>query len=235
MNEAQSTSGRRKIIIIGGSAAGPKAAARARRLDEHAEITILQKADDLSMASCGYPYYVGGVFDDRNQLLCTPTGTVRNPAFFLKAKGIVARTGTEVTAIDRSRQTVTARDLKTGQTDEVPYDRLILATGSRPKRPPIPGIDLAGITNLQSMQDADFLRKVRDERNIRKAVIIGGGLIGIETCEALNLAGIDITVIELFPQLLGFLDWQLSKLVEMHIRSKGGERPSERRHCGVSG
>ncbi len=211
----------RRVVVVGGSAAGPKAAAKARRLDEQAEITILQKSPDLSMASCGYPYYVGGVFDDRNMLLCAPTGVVRDPGFFLKAKGIVARTGVEVTEIDRAGKVVKARDVATGATEDIAYDRLILATGAKPKLPPIPGIDLAGVTTLQSMQDADFLRKVRDEKAIKRAVIVGGGLIGIETCEALHLAGLHITIVELLPQLLTFLDWQLAEVVENHVRSKG--------------
>jgi NADPH-dependent 2,4-dienoyl-CoA reductase/sulfur reductase-like enzyme/rhodanese-related sulfurtransferase len=211
----------RRIVVVGGSAAGPKAAARARRLDEKAEIVIVQKGPDLSMASCGYPYYVGGVFDDRNQLLTTPAGVVRNPGFYLKAKGIVARTETEATSIDRARKTVAVTSVRTGEREDIAYDRLILATGATPKKPPIPGIDLEGVTTLQSMQDADFLRKVRDEKRTKKAVIVGGGLIGIETCEALHLAGIHITVVELLPQILTFLDWQLAKLVELHIRSKG--------------
>lgn len=211
---------KKRIIVIGGSAAGPKAAAKARRLDENADIIIIQKAPDLSMASCGYPYYVGGFFDDRNMLLCTPTGVVRDPKFYLNAKGIVARTETEALKIDRQKKTVLVKDLKSGKDESVPYDRLVICTGAVPKRPPIPGADLAGITTLQSMQDADFLRKVRDDKLIKKAVIIGGGLIGIETCEALQLAGIEITVIEMLPQLLTFLDWELAKLVENHVRTK---------------
>ena len=210
---------KKRIIVIGGSAAGPKAAAKARRMDEHAEITILQKAPDLSMASCGYPYYVGGVFDDRNMLLCTPTGVTRDPMFYLNAKGIVAKTETEVTKIDPKGKTITAKNLRTGNEESFPYDKLIITTGSTPRKPPIPGIDLDGITTLQSMQDADYLRKIRDEKKIKKAVVIGGGLIGIETCEALQLAGIEITMIELLPQLLTFLDWEMAKLVENHVRS----------------
>ncbi len=212
--------GKKRIIVIGGSAAGPKAAAKARRLDEEAEIVIIQKAPDLSMASCGYPYYVGGFFDDRNLLICTPTGVVRDPKFYLNAKGIVARTETEAVGIDRKAKTVSIKDLKTGKGESLSYDKLILATGAVPKIPPIPGAGLDGITTLQSMQDADYLRRVRDEKTIKKAVIIGGGLIGIETCEALQLAGIEITVIEMLPQLLTFLDWELAKLVENHVRSK---------------
>lgn len=221
MSEQNPKSSPLRIVIVGGSAAGPKAAARARRLDERAEVMILQKSPELSMASCGYPYYVGGSFDDRNLLLSTPTGVVRDPEYYFKAKGIVARTETEVLRIDRERGVVTARDLKTGEQVTCGYDKLILATGSRPRRPPIPGVELQGITSLLTMQDADYLRRIADEGRIKKAVIIGGGLIGIETCEALHLAGIEITVLELLPQLLAFLDWQLAKLVENHVRSKG--------------
>lgn len=212
---------RKKIVVIGGSAAGPKAAARARRLDEHAEITIIQKAPDLSMASCGYPYYVGGTFNDRNMLICTPTGLIRDPNYYLNAKGIVARTETEAVKIDRNSKTVTIRDLKTGKEEEIKYDKLIIATGGVPRKVPVPGAELQGITTLQSMQDADFLRKIRDEKKVKKAVIVGGGLIGIEAAEALQLAGIEITIVEMLPQILTFLDGEIAKVVENHIRSKG--------------
>lgn len=212
---------RKRIIVIGGSASGPKAAAKARRIDNDAEVIILQKDADLSMASCGYPYYVGGFFNDRNQLLCTPAGLVRNPIFYLTAKDIDAKVNTEVTAINTKDHTVSFRSLPANETGTLNYDKLIIATGAVPRLPPVPGTDLDGITTLQSMKDADFLRKIRDEGKIKKAVVIGGGLIGIETCEALQLAGIEITVIELLPQLLTFLDWELAKLVENHVRSKG--------------
>ena len=212
---------RKRIVIIGGSAAGPKAAAKARRIDNDAEVIILQKDSDLSMASCGYPYYIGGYFDDRNMLLCTPTGVVRTPMFYLNAKDIEAKVNTEVTVIDRKNHSVSFRNLTTGETGTHTYDKLVMATGSYPQMPLVPGLDLDGITTLQSMKDADFMRKVRDEKKIKKAVIVGGGLIGIETCEALQLAGIEITVIELLPQLLTFLDRELAKLVENHVRSKG--------------
>ena len=212
---------KKRIVVIGGSAAGPKAAAKARRIDNDAEIIILQKDADLSIASCGYPYYVGGCFDDRNQLLSTPTGVVRSPLFYLNAKDIEARVNTEVTAIDRANRTVAFKNPATGEIGTLPYDKLIIATGSVPQMPPVPGIDLEGITTLQSMKDADFLRKVGDEGKIKKAVVVGGGLIGIETCEALHLAGIEITVVELLPQLLTFLDPELARLVENHVKSKG--------------
>ena len=211
----------KKIIVIGGSAAGPKAAARARRLDQDAEITIIQKDADLSMASCGYPYYVGGCFDNRNMLLSTPTGVTRDPKFFLNAKGITAITETEVVEINKEKHEIICKHLKNGTSETKSYDKLIITTGSKPRIPQIPGNDLEGITTLQSMKDADYLRKVRDDGKIKRAVIIGGGLIGIETCEALHLAGINITVIELLPQLLTFLDIELAKLVENHVKSQG--------------
>lgn len=209
----------KKIVVIGGSAAGPKAAARAKRLDPAAEVTIIQKAPEMSMASCGYPYFVGGVFNNRNALLSTPYGEVRDPHFFVNTKGITARTETVVTSIDRAGRTVQCRDMKSGKVDDLPYDKLIIATGAKPRKPSVPGIDLDGVTTLQSMRDADFLRRIRDEGTIKKAVVIGGGLIGIETCEALQLSGIDITVIEMLPQILMFLDWELAEVLENHVRS----------------
>ncbi|MBN2807356.1 MAG: FAD-dependent oxidoreductase [Prolixibacteraceae bacterium] len=210
----------KKIVVIGGSAAGPKAASKARRLNEFADITILQKDADLSMASCGYPYYVGGFFDNRNQLLSTPTGVVRDQKFYLKAKGINALVNTEALQIDRSKKIVKAQNLLTGEKFDVPYDKLILATGASPNIPPIEGVELEGITTLQSMRDADYLRKIRDEKKIQKAVVLGGGLIGMETAEALQLAGIEITIVELLPQLLAFLDFNMAKLVENYVKSK---------------
>lgn len=225
----------KKIVVIGGSAAGPKAAARAKRMDPTAEVTIIQKAPEMSMASCGYPYFVGGAFDNRNSLISTPYGEVRDPDFFVNTKGIIARTETEVTAIDRQNKTVTCRDLNSGATDRLPYDKLIIATGARPRKPPVPGIDLEGVTTLQSMADADYLRRVRDERRIGKAVVIGGGLIGMESCEALQLSGIDITVIETLPQILTFLDRELAELLENHVRSKGANVITDAKLAGFMG
>ncbi|ABK99582.1 FAD-dependent oxidoreductase [Pelobacter propionicus] len=225
----------KRIIVIGGSAAGPKAAARAKRLDPSAEVTIIQKAPEMSMASCGYPYFVAGVFNNRNALISTPYGEVRDPNFFVNTKGIRARTETEVTAIDRTQRTVTCRDLKSGVLDQLSYDKLIIATGAKPRKPPVPGIDLEGVTTLQSMRDADFLRRIRDEGAVKKAVVIGGGLIGIETCEALQLSGIDITVIEMLPQILMFLDWELAEILENHVRSKAANVITDVKLAGFLG
>jgi NADPH-dependent 2,4-dienoyl-CoA reductase/sulfur reductase-like enzyme/rhodanese-related sulfurtransferase len=213
----------KKLVVVGGSAAGAKAAAKARRLDQKAEITLIQREPDLSMASCGYPYYVGGVFNDRNMLLATPTGVVRDPAFFLKTKNIKALTETEAVAIDRKKKTVTYTALKTGKQNTIDYDKLILCTGAGAALPPIPGIDLDGVTTLLSMADTDYLRKVRDEKKITRAVVMGGGLIGVEACEALKESGISVTLVEMASDILTFLDPQLAKLTANHIKAKGVE------------
>ena len=213
----------RKIVVIGGSAAGAKAAAKARRLDQQAEITIIQGGPHLSMASCGYPYYVGGVFQDRKMLLATPTGVVRDPAFFAKTKNIRALTLTEAVAIDRRAKEVACRDLGTGRQLTIPYDKLILCTGGSAIPLPAQGGELAGVTHLLSMADSDFLRAVRDEKRASRAVIIGGGLIGVETCEALRTSGLNVTLVEIEPRILAWLDPQLAGLVANHMRGRGVE------------
>ena len=210
----------KRIVVIGGSAAGPKAASRARRMDENAQLTIIQKSKELSMASCGYPYYVGGFFDDRDQLLCSPAGVVRDSRYFWNAKRIETKVECEVTSIDPKKREVVYTSLEDGAENRILYDKLVIATGATPRMPSVPGVELDGITTLQSMHDADFLRKIKDEGKIKKAVVIGGGLIGIETCEALHLAGIEITLVEMLPQLLTFLDMQMAKLVENYVRTK---------------
>jgi NADPH-dependent 2,4-dienoyl-CoA reductase/sulfur reductase-like enzyme/rhodanese-related sulfurtransferase len=210
----------KKIVVIGGSAAGAKAAAKARRMDEFAQITIIQKAPDLSMATCGYPFYVGGVFDDRKQLLCTPTGVVRGPEFFAKVKGITALTETEAVRINRNEKFVVCRSARMDQETKINYDKLVIATGALPNVPTIENSHLEGITTLLSMEDADQIRKIRDAQQVKKAVIIGGGLIGLETCEALQLSGMDITVVEQQDQILPSLDQDLAQLVQNHLHSK---------------
>lgn len=211
----------RKIVVIGGSAAGAKAAAKARRLDQQAEITIIQREPDLSMAACGYPYYVGGVFHDRKMLLATPTGVVRDPLFFAKTKRITAHVRTEAVAIDRQAKQVTCRDLQTERRWTIEYDKLIVCTGGSAVPLPVPGVELAGVTRLLTMADTDFLRAVRDEKQASRAVVIGGGLIGVETCEALRASGLEVTLVEMAPRILNFLDPQLAGLVENHMTGKG--------------
>ena len=212
-----------KIVVIGGSAAGPKAAAKARRMDEHARITLIQREPELSMASCGYPYYVGGTFDDRNLLICTPAGVVRDPTFFANAKHIEAHVQTEAIAIDRTAKIVTCRHVVTEEKFTLFYDRLVLATGATPIRPAVPGSDLDGVLTLHSLADADALRAARDRGAVRKAIVVGGGLIGFEVCEALRLAGIATTVVEKTPRILSFLDPNLALLVKNHVLTQGAD------------
>lgn len=211
----------KRVVIIGGSAAGPKAAAKVRRLDQEADITIIQKGKYLSMASCGYPYFVGGVFDDREKLIATPTGVIRDPNFFEKVKGIKALVNTEAVGIDRDKKMVRVIALESGKESALPYDKLVISTGADPIFPDFPGKDLENISTLQSMEDADYLKEFAVEKKVSKAVIIGGGLIGIETCEALQLAGIEITIVDMLDQVLPFLDWEMAKLVQNHLESKG--------------
>ncbi|SDP46002.1 FAD-dependent oxidoreductase [Desulforhopalus singaporensis] len=210
-----------KIVVVGGSAAGAKAAAKARRLDQSAQITIIQKDPDLSMASCGYPYYVGGTFDNRNALLATPTGVVRDPGFFQKTKDIKALVQTECVAVNREARQVECRDLQSGEKFFVEYDKLILCMGGKPKRIPVPGTELEGVTHLLSMADTDYLHRAASSKEVQHAVVIGGGLIGVEACEALVSRGIKVTLVEMESQILTMLDWQMAKLVENHMKSKG--------------
>jgi len=211
----------KKIVVIGGSAAGAKAAAKARRLDQKAEITIIQRDPDLSMASCGYPYYVGGVFDDRNALLATPTGVVRGPEFFQKTKAITALPETEAVKIDRENKCVECKGVKTGESSTIEYDKLVYCTGANAKVPPVVGGDLSGITTLVSMEDTDFLHEVVAEKKAKHVVVIGGGLIGVEVCEALVESSIGVTLVEMSADILTFLDPQLAKLAANHMKSKG--------------
>ncbi|NLZ18530.1 MAG: FAD-dependent oxidoreductase [Desulfobulbaceae bacterium] len=212
-----------KILVIGGSAAGAKAAARAKRMDESAQVTIIQKDPDLSMATCGYPYYVGGVFDNRAALISAPFGVVRDADYFQNNKGVTALVSTEATAIDPDKKVVRCRSVQGGDEREIPYDKLILAMGANANIPPIPGREAKGITTLTSMADTDYLRRIRDEKKVRQVVVVGGGLIGVEVCEALQHSGIQVTLIEALDQILPFLDWQLAKLVEQHMQSQGVE------------
>lgn len=211
----------RRIVVIGGSAAGAKAAAKARRLDQNAEITIIQKEPDLSMATCGYPYYIGGTFDTRSSLLATPTGVVRDPGFFLKTKNIKALINSECLSIDRENRSVHCRNLTEDQNFSQEYDKLILATGGLATKLPVAGNDLSGISHLKSMGDCDYLHDFASSGNIKQAVVIGGGLIGVEACEALRQKGIEVTLLEMEDQILTMLDAQFARLVQNHMQQNG--------------
>jgi NADPH-dependent 2,4-dienoyl-CoA reductase/sulfur reductase-like enzyme/rhodanese-related sulfurtransferase len=204
-----------KYIIVGAVAGGASAAARLRRLDEHAEIIMFEKGEFISYANCGLPYYIGDVIKDRNSLLIQ-TATSFNQRF-----NVDVRTMTEVTAINPLSKTVTAKNQITGIEYEENYDKLVLSPGADPIRPPLPGITLEGIFTLRNVNDTDYIKEFVKQKHVKKAVVIGAGFIGLEMAENLYDLGMEVTVIEMGNQLLAPLDYTLAAIVQQHIRSKG--------------
>lgn len=204
-----------KYIIIGAVAGGASTAARLRRLDEHAEIIIFEKGEYISYANCGLPYYIGDVIKDRNALL------IQTASAFNKRFNIDVRTMTEVLAINPASKTVTAKNQITGKEYEENYDKLVLSPGADPIRPPLPGITNEGIFTLRNVNDTDHIKEFIQQKNVKKAVIIGAGFIGLEMAENLHGLGMDVTVIEMGKQILAPLDFPIAAIVQQHIRSKG--------------
>lgn len=211
----------RKIVVIGGVAAGPKAAARARRLDPTAEITIVEKGELLSYAGCGLPYYISGMVEDRRQLMTTPIGVMRDPQFFAQVKDIQVLNRTEAIQIDRKAKEVEVRSVDSGETRRLPYDKLILATGADPLEPPIPGKDLENVWRLKEVEDADRFREYLQRDACPNVVIIGGGLIGMEMTEAVLECRGEVTIVEMLPHLLPMIDADMAALIEKHMRDVG--------------
>ncbi len=210
----------KKIVIIGGVSTGPKAAARARRRDADTEITILERGDLLSYAGCGTPYFLGGKVGDYKELMSTPVGVVRDAAFFRNVKGIAVHTRTVAERIDRKNKAVLVRHRDSGKSGVFPYDRLVLATGALPMRLDIPGIDLAGVHTLSTVEEAVAIRNEIDLGR-RNAVIVGGGLIGMEIAESLTERGAAVTILEVRDQILpSLLDREMALLVEKHLGQK---------------
>ncbi len=214
-------SGPLRVVVVGGVAAGPKAAARARRLAPDAHITIVEKDEILSYAGCGLPYYISGLVEDRNDLMATPIGVLRDPQFFAKVKDINVLNRTEALAIDREARELEVRDLTTDEIRRLPYDRLIIATGAEPIELPIPGTDLDNVLQLKRVEDADRLRAEMIAGTCSAVAIIGGGLIGMEMTEAFTECGSAVSVIEMLPHLLPMLDAEMSALIEKHMREVG--------------
>ncbi|MCU0858222.1 MAG: FAD-dependent oxidoreductase [Pontiellaceae bacterium] len=208
------------VIIIGGVAAGPKAASRINRLCADAEVTLIEKGELLSYAGCGLPYYISGLVKDSKELMSTPVGTVRDSAFFRNVKKANVLNQTEAVAIDRANKTVTVKN-RSGEEQVLPYDKLVLATGAESSVPPIPGVGLKNIFNLKDIHDADAIKATLAERKAINAVIVGGGLIGVEVAEAFSEMGCRITVVEFLPQILGMMDPEMAALVEKHFEAKG--------------
>jgi len=210
-----------KIVIIGGVAAGPKVASKVMRLDPTAEVTVLEKGKFLSYAGCGLPYYVSGKVKEQKDLMSTPVGVVRDAAFFQKVKNVKVLNETEALEIDRARKRVRARTHGKGEDFWLDYDKLVLATGAKPVVPPIPGIKLGNIFTLHGVHDAEGIKALLAQSKARDVVMIGGGLIGVETTEALVESGCRVTLVEMLPQVLRILDWELARLVEKHMESHG--------------
>jgi len=210
-----------RIVVIGGVAAGPKAAARARRLDASAEITIVEKDELLSYAGCGLPYYISGLVEDRRQLMATPIGVLRDPKFFAQVKNVRVLNRTLAVRIDRAAKAVEVVGVESGESQRLPYDKLILATGATPVNPPIPGRDLRNVWQLKQVEDADRFREYLQRVEHPNVAIIGGGLIGMEMTEAIVEREGSVTVIEMLPHVLPMLDADITHLLEKHMRDIG--------------
>ncbi len=210
-----------KVLVVGGVAAGPKAASRIVRLCPSAEVTVVQKGEFISFAGCGLPYYVSNEVHEHEELLRTPAGVVRDPAFFEKVKNVRVLNHTEATEIDTAGKRVHIVNAVSGEKLWLDYDKLVLATGASPVRPPIPGIDLANILTLHSIPDADAIKEHVMAQDARNIVIMGGGLIGVETAEALMACKAKVTLVEMLPHVLRMLDWEMARQVEIHMAAKG--------------
>ena len=192
-----------KLLIIGGVAGGASAAARARRLSEDAQIILFERGPDVSFANCGLPYYVGGEIAERDKLL------IVTPERLHTRFKLDVRTRSSVEALDRAAKKVRVRDLASQQTYEETYDKLILAPGAAPLRPPLPGIDLPGIFTLRNLQDVDRIKE-RVDQGVQRVVVVGAGFIGLELVENFVKRGLQTTIVELQDQVLPPFDKEMA-------------------------
>lgn len=212
----------KNILIIGGVAAGPKAACRLKRLQPDWNVTIVDQDSLISYGGCGIPYYICGDVSDEKELRSTSFHMVRDEPFFAQAKGVQVLTRTRALAIDRKARAVRVENLATGETSDLPYDKLLLATGSQPVRLPLPGIDLDGVFAIADLHKAIAIKERIAQGKVGKAVVVGGGAIGIEMAEALtDLWGIETALVEYMPQLLPrVIDWHFSAMLKKHLEEK---------------
>ena len=221
-----------RVIIVGGVAGGASCAARLRRLDEDAEIIMVERGPYVSYANCGLPYFIGGVIEQQSSLLVATADTFRTMF------NIDARTDCEVVGIAAGEKTVQLKDRKTGEVTTESYDKLVLSPGAAPIRPPLPGIDLPGIFGVRTVPDAAQIRAWIDDRRGAsagmdsytgfqtrrrdlRAVVVGGGFIGIETAENLVGLGFDVTLLQRGDQIMGPLDIEMARYVERHLNKNG--------------
>jgi NADPH-dependent 2,4-dienoyl-CoA reductase/sulfur reductase-like enzyme/rhodanese-related sulfurtransferase len=211
-----------KIVIIGGVACGPKAAARIKRLNPEAEVTILEKGELLSYAGCGLPFYISGEVESHNELMATPTGVVRDTHFFKMVKDINVENHTLVKSVDREKKIVHAIRIDTGDPAEFSYDSLVLAVGSTNPNLPIEGTQLTGVSQLRTVEDARRIRNESGSLKGKNAVIIGAGLIGLEVTEAFKKQGMNITMIEMLDSAMGqMLDPEIAYHLHNELKSNG--------------
>jgi NADPH-dependent 2,4-dienoyl-CoA reductase/sulfur reductase-like enzyme/rhodanese-related sulfurtransferase len=212
-----------KIVIIGGVAAGPKAACRVKRLMPDAEITILDQDSLISYGGCGIPYYVSGDVSDEDELRKTSFHMTRDASFFESAKGVHVRINTRAININRNDKVVDVVDVVSGERDSVPYDKLVICTGSQPFVLPIPGADLNGVYTISDLHKAIAIKQSLATGQVGKAVVIGGGAIGLEMAEAFaDLWGVETSVIEFMPQLLPrIIDPPFAQMVKRHMEKQG--------------
>jgi len=215
----------KKVVVIGAVAAGPKAAVRVKRLNPDAEVTLVDQDSLISYGGCGIPYYVSGDVPDEKELRSTSFHMLRDEYFFEKAKGVRTLTSTKALAINRAEKTVLIEHVDTGTQQLLPYDTLLLATGSEPIVLPIPGADLANVFTISDLHKAIAIKEMIAKGLVGKAVVIGGGAIGIEMAEALkDLWGVETTLVEFKDQLLpSLVDWEFSDILSMHLRENGVE------------
>jgi NADPH-dependent 2,4-dienoyl-CoA reductase/sulfur reductase-like enzyme len=208
-----------KVLVIGGVACGPKTASRLKRLSPDADITMIERDSIVSYGACGIPYYVEGFFKDINALVQTPVGAPRTPAFFDKVKGFKVITKTEAVEIDRQNKKVHVRSVESGDVDVLDYDKLVLATGGSPVRPPLRGIGLKNVTFMTHPDNAANLVENIEKQGLKNAVLVGAGLINMEMAEALTKRGVKVTVVEMAQQVMpGAFDSDISMLAQRYIR-----------------
>ncbi|MCR5176460.1 MAG: FAD-dependent oxidoreductase [Anaerovibrio sp.] len=205
----------KKYLIVGGVAGGATAAARLRRLEEDAEIVLFERGGDISFANCGLPYYVGGAIKERNNLL------VMNPPAFKGVYNVDVRIHSEVVSLDAAKKTVRVKS-PDGEYEET-YDALLLAPGAKPLKPGIPGIEHPNIVTLRNVPDADVLHRLSREYPSGRAVVVGGGFVGIEAAENLKEQGIDVTVVEAAPHILAPFDSDMVLAAENELKKQGIE------------
>jgi len=205
----------KRVFIVGGVAGGASCAARLRRMDESAEIVMFERGPDVSFANCGLPYYLGGVIEQRDDLL------VASPERFRTVFNVDVRVRHEVRAIDPGAKTINVADLATGSTSTESYDVLVLAPGAEPVRPPLPGIDSPGVFTLRSLEDTDAILAAITQREARRAVIIGAGYIGLEMAENLVRRQMSVTVLELLPQVMAPMDPEMVTPAQEELRHHG--------------